>query len=77
MPRNANLLLFNPDRIRPAITRLVEVSLLMLDVHSFLKFFRERKDFIHASTDLLGGSLIPIGAYTSLDFDFQPHRMHI
>jgi hypothetical protein len=68
---NASLLLLHPDRISPAVTRLVEVSFLVLEVHGFLEFFRKSKDFIHASANLLGSSLVPIRTYTSLEFDFH------
>jgi hypothetical protein len=61
---NASLLLFDPDRISPFIARFIELSLFMCQVHGFLELFRKCKDFIHASADLLGRSLIPVFTYT-------------
>jgi hypothetical protein len=60
---NASLLLLYPDRISPAVTSLVEVSFLMLEVHSFLEFFRKSKHFIHAPANLLSRSLVPIRTF--------------
>jgi len=64
-----HLLLINPDRICPAVASLIEITFLMLEVHSFLELLCKSKHFVHTSTNLFGRPLVPICTYTSSDLD--------